>query len=195
MTITGVAVVGAGTMGGGIAQKLASEGLRVVLIDTSREKASDAKTRAEMSLVEGLERGVTYAQAGADLIWVDLGYDESVRDELTAISEKVAPHAPVVANMTENVGRPMLTTYELHRMGFKLITYPLTLILTAAKAMTEAMDCLARKGTTLSMAERMMPVKEFRSIVRMERIQELERQLERGQRDDQASPSRRDSDE
>jgi len=58
MTISEVAVVGAGTMGTGIAQKLASEGLRVVLLDKTREQAADSKTRVEMSLVEGLERGI-----------------------------------------------------------------------------------------------------------------------------------------
>ncbi len=139
-----------------------------------------ARTHASLaeSFEEGLKRGVVYAQEGADMIWVDLGYDESVRDELKAIVEVVAPHAPVVANMTENVGRPMLTTDELAEMGFKLITYPLTLILTAAKAMTDAMECLVQKGTTLSMAEQMMPVKEFRPIVKMESIHQLEREIE-----------------
>ena len=58
MTFGRVAVIGAGTMGGGIAQHLASEGLQVVSIDKRRERATDAKTRVEMSLVEGLERGV-----------------------------------------------------------------------------------------------------------------------------------------
>lgn len=139
-----------------------------------------ARTHASLavSFEEALKRGVIYAQEGADLIWVDLGYDESVREEVKAIVEKVAPHAHVVANMTENVGRPMWTSDELFEMGFKLITYPLTLILTAAQAMTDVMQCLAEKGTTESMADRMMPVKDFRPIVKMERIHEMERQLE-----------------
>ena len=137
---------------------------------------------------EGLERGAIYAQEGADLVWVDLGYDDGVHDELKAIVEKIAPHAPVVANMTENVGRPMLTTDELHKMGFKLITYPLTLILTAAQAMADTMECLVKKGTTKSMSKQMMPVKKFQPIIKMEKIQELERH-------DLADSSRSDSDQ
>lgn len=139
-----------------------------------------ARTHAgrALNLKEGLHRGQAYARAGADLIWVDLGYDESVYDELKAIVDHIAPYAPVIANMTENVGRPMLTTNELHKMGFKVIAYPLTLILTAAAAMTNAMTELANKGTTRDIVERMMPVKKFSEIVKMEDIHEFERHLE-----------------
>lgn len=139
-----------------------------------------ARTHSSLavSFEEALKRGVIYAQEGADLIWVDLGYDETVRDEVKAIVERIAPHAPVVANMTENVGRPMWTTDELFQMGFKLITYPITLILTAAQAMKDVMETLAKDGTTRGVAQRMMPVSEFRPIVKMDRIHEIERQLE-----------------
>ena len=118
------------------------------------------------------------------MIWVDLGYDESVRDDVKAIAEKIGPHCHLVANMTENVGRPMWTTDELFDMGFKLITYPLTLILTAAQAMTDVMTELVKNGTTSALADRMMPVKDFRPIVKMERIHEMERQLESDKGDD-----------
>ena len=145
-----------------------------------------ARTHSSLAngLDEALDRGVTYAKEGADLIWVDLGYDESVRDDVKAIAEKIGPHCHLVANMTENVGRPMWTTDELFDMGFKLITYPLTLILTAAQAMTDVMTELVKNGTTSALADRMMPVKDFRPIVKMERIHEMERQLESDKGDD-----------
>ena len=127
-----------------------------------------ARTHASLAIdfEEGLKRGEAYARAGADLIWVDLGYDERVLGELKAIVERIAPHAAVVANMTENVGRPQLTTPELYDMGFKMVTYPITLILTATAAMTRVMRELAEKGTTRDLAKTMMPVKEFKKIVR-----------------------------
>ena len=96
--------------------------------------------------------------------------------------------------MTENVGRPMLTTDELYDMGFKLITYPITLILAAAQAMTDVMRELVEKGTTRAIADRMMPVREFRLIVKMEAVHEFERRLEESLRHDQPDPSCRHSD-
>lgn len=153
---------------------------RQVAADVDPEFVLIARTHAgrAVNIEEGLQRGQLYARAGADLIWVDLGYDESVHDELKAIVERIAPYAPVIANMTENVGRPMLSTDDLYEMGFKLVAYPLTLILTATAAMTKAMAELAEKGTTYDLAGEMMPVKEFSKIVKMEDVHEFERQLE-----------------
>jgi methylisocitrate lyase len=139
------------------------------------------RTHASLAIdfEEGLRRGVTFAKDGlADLVWVDLGYDDAVIDELKAIAERITPYAPVVANMTENVGRPMLTTDELGRMGFKLIVYPLTLILTAAKSMTRVVRELVDKRTTAGITDEMMPVKEFRSIVNFEQVTEFEKRLQ-----------------
>ena len=138
-----------------------------------------ARTHASLAIdfEEGLKRGELYAQEGADLVWVDLGYDESVLDELKAIAERIGPHAQLVANMTENVGRPLLTTDELYQMGFHLITYPITLILTATAAMTRVMRELQEKGTTRDVADQIMPVSEFREIVRFAEFLDFEKQL------------------
>lgn len=56
MTIAKVAVVGAGNMGSGIAQKFATELVPVVLVDTSPEKAAAGLQRIEKLLMQGLER-------------------------------------------------------------------------------------------------------------------------------------------
>ena len=155
---------------------------RHVCADLNPDFVIIARTHASRAIDfdEGLRRGEAYARGGADMIWVDLGYDETVLDELKAIVDSIAPHAPVVANMTENVGRPMLTTDELHEMGFKLVTYPITLILTAAEAMTKVMRELVDSGTTSDLAGEMMPVKQFQSIVKMDNVHRFERDLESG---------------
>ncbi len=56
MKISTVAVIGAGTMGSGIAQKLATAGLSVVLVDTHQKAAEAGRQRIERVLVEGLEK-------------------------------------------------------------------------------------------------------------------------------------------
>lgn len=51
-----VAVVGAGNMGSGIAQKMATEGVPVVLVDSTQERAQAGKDRIAKLLAEGVER-------------------------------------------------------------------------------------------------------------------------------------------
>ncbi|WP_276352211.1 3-hydroxyacyl-CoA dehydrogenase/enoyl-CoA hydratase family protein [Cohnella caldifontis] len=63
-----IGVVGAGNMGSGIAQKMAQEGLEVVLVDVSSEQAARGLATINRFLREGTERGILSArQAEATL--------------------------------------------------------------------------------------------------------------------------------
>jgi enoyl-CoA hydratase / 3-hydroxyacyl-CoA dehydrogenase len=53
-----IGVVGAGNMGSGIAQKYATEGFSVVVVDTSEEAAARGQARVEETLAQGMERGL-----------------------------------------------------------------------------------------------------------------------------------------
>lgn len=57
MPISSVCVVGAGTMGAGIAQKLAMEGISIALVDTDLERAQAGVRRIEESLRQGVAKG------------------------------------------------------------------------------------------------------------------------------------------
>ena len=58
MTIQKAAVVGAGNMGSGIAQKIATEGFNVILADMNDEQAQKGLKRIETLLGEGVERKI-----------------------------------------------------------------------------------------------------------------------------------------
>ncbi len=55
-TIQKAAVLGAGNMGSGIAQKIATEGIPVVLVDLTQELADKGRERIRTLLAEGVER-------------------------------------------------------------------------------------------------------------------------------------------
>jgi len=62
-----LAVVGAGNMGSGIAQKMATEGFDVVLVDLDDEKVARGLAIVEKTLSDGVERGI-FAAADAGVI-------------------------------------------------------------------------------------------------------------------------------
>jgi 2-methylisocitrate lyase-like PEP mutase family enzyme len=138
-----------------------------------------ARTHASraIDLEEGLARGIAYAKEGADVIFVDQGYDEKVVEELKIIAEKIAPYAHLMANMTETVGRPLLTNEELYKMGFKVIIYSLAALMSAAAGVAAVMKELFEKGTTRTMVERMMPVSELGRLLGIDEIRKVENEF------------------
>jgi 2,3-dimethylmalate lyase len=131
-------------------------------------------------MVDAVERSLAYAKAGADIIFVDLGYSQDVvMEELRIICEQIAPHVICAANMTENCGRPLLTTDELFRMGFKIILYPLTALMTAAAALESTFAELNSQGTTRRIAESMWPPAKFKRLIGADDLLALKTDLEK----------------
>ena len=129
-----------------------------------------------IGIEEAVRRGIAYARAGADLIWVDYGYtEETIRDEFRVVAEKIGAHAHVVALMTENIGRPLLTTEQLYNMGFKMVVYPVTTLMAAAKAVEMVMTELRDKGTTRAVVDRLMPLGDVSLLLGVERVREFEK--------------------
>ena len=136
-----------------------------------------ARTHAgrAVDLDEAVRRSIAYAKAGADAIFFDPGYSDEVFEEFRVIVEKVGPHAMLIANMTENVGRPLITTEELAKMGFKIVIYPLTLVLTAAGAVEAVLKELMAKGTTAGVAHQMMHVRKLADLMGMDEVRQWEK--------------------
>jgi enoyl-CoA hydratase/3-hydroxyacyl-CoA dehydrogenase len=63
-----LAVVGAGNMGSGIAQKMATEGFRVTLVDLDDEKVARGMGIIEKTLHDGVERGIFSAADAAAIL-------------------------------------------------------------------------------------------------------------------------------
>ena len=126
---------------------------------------------------EAVKRGKAYAEAGADIIFVDLGYSDVVIEELKQISKGIGGYAHLIANMTETVGRPMLTDKELFKMGFKIIFYPMTAIMTTAAALKTIFTELKEKGTTKALVDKMMPFKELEEVLGVNTIRAQEEEF------------------
>ncbi|MFZ9887776.1 MAG: 3-hydroxyacyl-CoA dehydrogenase/enoyl-CoA hydratase family protein [Myxococcota bacterium] len=88
-----IGVVGAGNMGSGIAQKYASEGFPVIVVDVTEQGASLGRERIQKTLAEGVARGV-FKQEQADAILARMTF--------TADKTKLAPAALVVEAVFED---------------------------------------------------------------------------------------------
>jgi len=116
--------------------------------------------RGPVGLDEAIRRGRLYREAGADVIFVEAPQS---RDELARIGREVP--GPLMANMVEDGATPILPADELRALGFEYVVYPLTGLLSAARALERAFRELAAKGTSARDAESRMTFDEFTSLV------------------------------
>jgi methylisocitrate lyase len=126
--------------------------------------------RAVMGLQEAIERGVAYAEAGADMIFVDA--PESA-EELSLIARSIP--APLMANLSEGGKTPLLSAQELQDMGYKLVIYPRSAAGAAAKAIQELMAVLKRDGTTEKYLERIISFEGRNQITGLAYYRELDK--------------------
>jgi len=117
MAVQRICVIGAGTMGTGIAQAAAQSGLRVHLLDTSQEALHRSREMLERSLHRGIERGrlspdeaaavrrlVSWEQAWqvlSEADWVIEAVTEILdvkREVLQHAARMVRPEVPVATN-------------------------------------------------------------------------------------------------
>jgi carboxyvinyl-carboxyphosphonate phosphorylmutase len=128
---------------------------------------TDART--SHSLEEGLERGATYGEAGADIIFIESVESVQEMERVTSTFE-----APTLANMLEHGRTPLLSAKELEEIGYDLVIFCVSSTYAAAKAVWDLMTELEKEGTTAGMLDRMMAFHEFNQLMGLPQIRKLE---------------------
>eukprot|EP00249_Psilotum_nudum_P016857 c26022_g1_i1 orf=588-2015(-) len=96
--------------------------------------------RQSVSLNEALWRVQAFADAGADVLFIDALIN---KEEMQTFAN-VAPGVPKMVNLLEGGGKtPITSAYVLDDMGIKLICYPLSLIAVSMRAMENALKSLS----------------------------------------------------
>ncbi|MGI8426883.1 MAG: isocitrate lyase/PEP mutase family protein [Actinomycetota bacterium] len=142
---------------------LRAEGLDLFLV-----ARTDA--RAAVSIEEAIVRAKSARDLGADAVFVEA--PESI-DDLERVAREVQG-AVLVANMIEGGRTPLLTPQELHDIGYDLIVTPLSGILAAAKALSNAFSVLRAAGTLRDDLDLVVSFKEFEPLVDLAAHQRLE---------------------
>jgi methylisocitrate lyase len=117
--------------------------------------------RGALGLDEAIERGRMARDLGVDAVFVEA--PESVA-ELETIAEALTD-VVLVANMVEKGRTPLLTPSELSERGFSMIVSPLSLLLSAARAMSEAASTLSVSGTMREHLDGLMSFDDFNAVV------------------------------
>jgi methylisocitrate lyase len=125
--------------------------------------------RATRGLDDAIERARYYRKIGADAVFVEA--PKSI-DEMRRIGREI--NAPLVANMIEGGATPIRSARELHKMGFKIILYPLSVLYANTYASLQILKELKKSGTTSKLRRHVVSFDEFNEIVELSKFRKLE---------------------
>lgn len=160
-------------------------GKEVVSVDDMVQKIAAAKdvksrdflliARTDAIAVEGLdsalERAKEYYKAGADMLFVEA--PESM-EQIETISRELKG-IPLLFNWAEGGKTPPVSLEDLRRLGFKLIIFPVSTLLSATLAMKSVLEQIRRDGTPLNVMDKLYPFRDFLSFIGLPEVQVLEK--------------------
>ncbi len=136
--------------------------------------------RTDARAVEGLDaalhRARVYRDAGADVLFIEAPQSEA---EIEAVA-RAFPDVPLLFNYAEGGKTPAVTHAFLRELGFKLVIFPLTVLLTATEAIRSALSRIKSDGTPIELVPSMLPFGDFLDFIGIAEIHELEQRFAEG---------------
>lgn len=141
--------------------------------DSSLVIIARTDARAPLGLEEAIRRGQAYINAGADMLFVEA--PQSVA-ELQTIAAAF-PNIPLVANIVEGGKTPEISPAELQNLGFKIVFFPLTALMTVAEVMSACFRHLKEQETTNNLPN-LMSFQDFQELMKVPKYLQIERQYQ-----------------
>ena len=136
--------------------------------------------RTDARAVEGLDaalsRARAYREAGADALFVEAPQSEA---EIEAVA-RAFPDVPLLFNYAEGGKTPPVSYAFLRDLGFKLVIFPLTVLLAATGAIRSALARVKADGTPLELLPSLPGFGEFLEFIGLPEIRELESRFAEG---------------
>jgi methylisocitrate lyase len=143
-------------------------------IDARQSKDFIIVARTDARATEGLdaaiERGLQNKKTGADAVFIEAPRS---LEEMRTIGKAIK--APLVANMIEGGTTPIMSAETLHKLGFKIILYPLSVLFANTFATMNILKELKRTGTTTKSKQKVVNFDQFNDLVELPKFQKLEK--------------------
>lgn len=94
--------------------------------------------RSVLGIDEALKRCKAFAEEGADVLFFEAPESE---EEIRLVAHELKGY-PLLANMVEGGRTPLMNSDELYELGYKIIIYPITALLSGVNAMDIALNNL-----------------------------------------------------
>lgn len=136
--------------------------------------------RTDARAVEGIESAVErarrYREAGADLLFVEAPQSEA---EISTVAEAF-PDVPLLFNWVESGKSPPVPLQRLKELGFRLIIFPVSILLAVTVSIREVLAKIKADGTPIQAMERLLPLGDFIDLIGLPEIREIEERLSDG---------------
>jgi methylisocitrate lyase len=126
--------------------------------------------RATEGLEDAIERGLQNKKTGADAIFIEAPRS---LEEMRIIGKAI--NAPLVANMIEGGATPISSAETLHKLGYKIILYPLSVLFANTFATMNILKELKKTGTTTKFKQKVVNFDQFNELVELTKFQKLEK--------------------
>ena len=135
--------------------------------------AGDARTDPDFTIIvrtdalavtgwaDTINRAQAFVDAGADVLFIEALRS---REDVERVA-KANFKAPLFYNYVESGKSPLLSTAELEELGYKVVIFPASAILTAIKSIEETLAELKNKGTTQAIIDRMVTLHDAFEVV------------------------------
>ena len=130
--------------------------------------------RTDARAIEGidgaLDRARRYCEAGADMLFVEAPQS---REEIAAVAEAF-PDVPLLFNWVESGKTPSIPLERLKELGFRLIIFPVSVLLAATASMREVLARIYTEGTPTRAMDWLLSLGEFIDFIGLPEIRKLE---------------------
>ncbi len=124
-------------------------------------------------LDEAIKRGKAFCKAGADVIFVEMKSGPAILDELKRVTAEV--DAPCLVNMGAGGKLDDLDAEGIGRLGLRIAIYPGLERAAAGFAVREALAALRKDGNTRAVRGRMLNLKEYNDVLKLDEVEAWER--------------------
>ncbi len=134
--------------------------------------------RTDAAAVDGLAaaiaRGRAYADAGADLLFVEAPTSE---DDIATVAAELHGVAPLVFNWAEGGRTPPLSLDRIAELGFSLVLFPIGTLLAATAGIRALLATLRTDGTPAAALPGLPTFDGFTDLIGLPEIRDLERRF------------------